>query len=48
MTHTIWFACNDEFLDPVKASQGQDGQNNAAGGGDWYMGYCVRTWIRDS
>ena len=26
----------DEFLDPVKASQGQDGQNNAGGGGDWW------------
>ena len=36
---------NDEFLDPVKASQGQDGQNNAGGGGDWYMGYCIYEFV---
>ena len=38
---------NDEFLDPVKASQGQDGQNNAGGGGDWYMGCCIWICIQD-
>ena len=37
----------DEFLDPVKASQGQDGQNNAGGGGHWYIGSCIWICIQD-